>query len=853
MPSAAQPPGATYLAEETNLAQPGRLFGRELALLQLLRLLCQDRVRLVTLTGPGGIGKTSLAREAARQLEDAEIATRFISLAPVSSTEEAFAEISASLGLAVDGTRTEVEQIAAYLLDHSTLLVLDNLEQIPGLGRKLAELFDRVPGLTMLATSRTPLRIRAERLFPVDPLPFPSLQGGARPVPPALHHPAVALFVDRALTVQPAISLTGDTHEQIGEICRLLDGMPLAIELAAARCRLLPVPVILERLRGGALSLVEGSLDLPERQQTMANTVAWSYRLLSKDAQFAFRALSVFESFSLPQIAAVGIAENQLSELLDSSLVVAVPASESGRLKMLEPVRQVALEILETCGETMAARDGVARWYRAEATDIERDLKSANPAPRLHRLDEERANLISSIDWLLRWQPGDALALFGATWRYWYVRSRYREGLALAGRTLARANQDEPLLLATVTNAQGAFLRELGFGDESAGCYARALELWDSAGDLRGVASAANNCAMAELDRGNYAKSEVLFTRSATLFGELGDRLSEALVWDNLGLLERDRAAPDVAIELHGRAAAQLQQLGNNRGVARAQHNLATALADKGELERARVLYEASRQLKIQEGDFAGEAVALSSLAYIAARRGDLDESNRTYEQALAINRDIGFEEGISLNLHNLGSNALRAGDLFRSLELLRESLMLRAKLSYPRDLKHSLTVWADLAFKCHQPELAVQLYAAAMAQQARTGVMPSDPDDQLNAIRLQIGDAAVDRCWTIGYSLDAKEAVALTFQVVPLAGEAPAGVPNPAGEGPLLPFGQTLTKRELEVLRLVATGKSNAQIGNMLYISPLTAKTHVANLLGKIGVETRAAAATWAAKNALL
>ena len=460
---------------------------------------------------------------------------------------------------------------------------------------------------------------------------------------------------------------------------------------------------------------------------------------------------------------------------------------------------------------------------------------------------------MTAIDWLTANRDPEGLALYSSSWRYWYFRSRYREGLALANRLLDDQIPGDDRHLATITNAQGAFLGELGFGDSAAEAYERAGTLWSSLGDKRGIASAANNRGMIELNRGNYMKAETLFSRSAELHGELGDQLRQAQVWDNLGMLCRYRGEFDSAITLHSKAAAQLRQVGSDRGYARALHNLATVLGDTGELDRARALYEESRQIKAAEGDMSGEAAALASLAYVAARSGDFPESNKLYEQALEINRAIGYEEGISLNLHNLGSNALQTGDIRAALPYLRESLDIRARLADPRDLMYSLTVWSELAIACRQPELGVQLYAAGFAQAERTGATPSVSPDDLATVQVQIGKEAFRHLWDRGVTLSAADATALTFQILPgtdLCTVEPAAMPAPP---PLLPFGQTLTKREIEVLRLVATGKSNAQIGDALYISPLTAKTHVANLLGKIGVETRAAAATWAAQHQLL
>lgn len=847
VPGGARDPGGS-----TSPAEPGALFGREPELLRLSELLARDDVRLVTLTGPGGIGKTSLATELARRVEDPTAPSVFVPLAEARTTEAALGEIATALDLDESGDRPELDEIAEYAANHGGLIVLDNLEQLPEIGATLAHLLDRVPGLVVLATSRSPIGIRAEHLAPVSPLAT-TPEGPSRTNASTRHAPAIALFIERAQRVQPALSTTDDSIAIVAEICRLLDGMPLAIELAAARCRLLPLPEMLERLRSGRLLLDGGALDLPERQRTMDRTVAWSYELLSEGAQRAFRVLSVFDGFVVGQAELGGVDERDLTLLLDASLVVDASDGAASRFRMLEPIRQVGLRMLADQGELDDARAAQAAWFVAEAPAIDRDLQGAAPAERLGELDTERGNLASALDWLATERSPEALALFAASWRYWYHRSRYRDGLALANRLLDGRIPGDERHLAMISNAQGAFLYELGFDQKAAESYKRAEAIWSSLGDRRGMASAANNRAMIELNRGNYQDAEVLFERSATLFGEVDDPLRQAQVWDNLGMLHRYRGDTDAAIAAHGRAAAQLQQLGSDRGYARALHNLATAVADSGDLDRARQLYESSRAIKAAEGDIGGEAVALASLGYIAARSGEFADSSRLYEQALEINRSTGYEEGVALNLHNLGSNAIQAGDPRAAFPWLRESLSIRARRDDPRDLMYSLAVWADLAIATRQPEIAVQLYAAASAQEARTGVEPGLSPDDLAAAREEIGASSFQRQWEKGRQMTAAEAVSLTYLVAPVSGQGDRAALVPAPTAPLLPFGQTLTKRELDVLRLVATGKSNAQIGDALFISPLTAKTHVANLLGKIGVENRAAAATWAAQHNLL
>ena len=378
------PGGAINPLETPGPIEPGGLFGREPELLQLSALLARDDVRLVTLTGPGGIGKTSLAIELAHRLEDASAPAVFVPLAGTRTTETALAEIATCLGIADDSDQSILDQIIARARDQSGLIVLDNLEQLPAFGATLAQMLDRAPGLSVLSTSRTPLRIRAEHLFPLSPLATGS-EGRPGFPSPIRHVPAIALFFERARRVQPGLPDTDESAATIGEICRMLDGIPLAIELAAARCRLLPLTEILERLRSGRLTLDGGPLDLPERQRTMDRTVAWSYELLPASAQRAFRMLSSLDGFSLSVSRGFGVDECDLELLLEASLIIDSSDSIAARFRMLEPIRQVGLRMLTERKELDDARAALARWFLATASSIEEDLQGPAPAGRLNR------------------------------------------------------------------------------------------------------------------------------------------------------------------------------------------------------------------------------------------------------------------------------------------------------------------------------------------------------------------------------------------------------------------------------------------------------------------------------------
>jgi len=456
---------------------PTSLLGRDHDIGQVTALLEQPGVRLVTLTGPGGVGKTRLAVAVGERLPGQFPAgTVFVPLDTVTDPDLVLTAIGRAAGADLTGTRSPLEALAETFGDGAWLLILDNLEQVVEVARQLAELPARCPRLAILATSRTALRLRAEREYPVPPLAVPA---GPAPVPLAelRSWPAVALFADRARSVRPDFALTEDNAAAVAEICRRLEGLPLGIELAAARTRLLEPAVLLDRLAQSLDALGTGAVDLPERQRTLRATVEWSVGLLTDQERSLLEVTAVFTDGWTMQAAAdvAQIDEDralELSEELAShSLIYRASTQTGARTRMLETVREFVAERLAARPDAAQIGRRHARYYQGLAEQADRPLRSTGRAEWLDQLDAEAGNLATAVHWYLADDPGQLPHLFRVLWLYWSVRDLEREARSWVEQVLPAAGQLDRQAQAELAFA--AAVTAVDTGDDAAALAAR--------------------------------------------------------------------------------------------------------------------------------------------------------------------------------------------------------------------------------------------------------------------------------------------------------------------------------------------------------------------------------------------
>ena len=596
----AAPAASTVLGSITVLRS--RLIGRERERAAARAFLVDEAVPLLTLTGPGGVGKTRLALAIAEN-----VATAFtdgvvwIDLAPLTDSAPLPATIAAALALAITPDRLLDEAIVAYLRDRQLLLVLDNCEHLfAAPGELAARLLATCPAVQVLATSRAPLRVRGEQEFPVDPLPLPASETVA---PTALaRNEAVRLFTERARAVHPGFALSGTNAPAVGAVCRHLDGLPLAIELAAARSKLLSPEALLAQMTNRLRLLDRGPRDLPARQQTMRAAIAWSYDLLGPEPQRLFRQLAVFTGgWTIDSAAAVtGLDEAtmlaELETLVDQSLVRPAAGDAEPRFTMLETIRAFGLEMLAARREEQQIRSAHAAWGVDFAERVILGLEGPERHQWLRRLDLEIDNLRAALTWLLEQRATEAalrLAIALAE-NFWWVRSGFREGRAALEHALALG--DGPSLL-------------------EIGALWRAGMMAHNAGDY----SAARNFARRALSR---ARAE-------------HDTHGEAFTRMLLSMLARRHEQSDEALTQVEAAIVLFQPNGRSTDLAFAFNGHAIVLARLGEYDRAESRYEEAKAIFAERGDVGGVEVVLGNLADLARRRGQLERALPRFRDAV--------------------------------------------------------------------------------------------------------------------------------------------------------------------------------------------------------------------------
>ncbi len=477
----------------TSLPTPlTRLIAREQEMLAAHQLLRRADVRLLTLVGPGGTGKTRLGLEVAATLADHfPDGVVFVNLVPLRDPGLLIPTIADALGVREQGGRTALERLKEALRARHVLLVLDNFEQIISAAVLVAELLSACPGLKALVTSRELLRVRGEQAFPVSPLSVPDVRyatSGER----VSQYAAVQLFIERALAVRPDFAVTNQNAAAVAELCQRLDGLPLAIELAAARSTLFAPEALLARLGSRLKLLTGGSRDLPARQQTLRNTIAWSYDLLTDAEQKLFRRLTAFVGGrSMPAVEAVCAAGGDLdldvvdglSSLVDKSLLLHDVATGEPWFLMLETIWEYGLEQLERSGEAEATRRAHAGYYLQLVEQAEPHLWGAGQDQWLSRLEQEHDNLRAALAWYTTQDEGvePALRMAGLLWRFWEMRGHWTEGQQWLEQALSRRLQASPSVrwvalhgAGNLALARGEYARAMAYYEESSGCNAPA-------------------------------------------------------------------------------------------------------------------------------------------------------------------------------------------------------------------------------------------------------------------------------------------------------------------------------------------------------------------------------------------
>jgi predicted ATPase/Tfp pilus assembly protein PilF len=644
------------------------------------------------------------------------------------------AALAHAVGVVQRGDATPHESLVAALRDKSLLLVIDNLEHLMAAVPEVATLLIRCPGLRILATSRVALRVQGEQIFPVRPLAVPD--PAQEPAPArAASFPAVALFVQRAQAMRPDFALTEANTAAVAAICRQLDGLPLAIELAAARIVSLPATAIAERLGERFRLLTGGPRDALPRQQTLRATLDWSWELLSAPEQALLRRLSVFAGgWTLAAAEAVCAGDgieafeilDLLGDLIAKSLVQLDESRDEGRYRLLETVRRYAGEQLAAGGEATRGRDRHLAWCVALAEEAAPQLTGPAQGQWLARLEVEHDNLRAGLRWAReQGEAEQALRLAGALWRFWNTRGHISEGRAWLEAALA-GGACPAALRATALNGAGVLAFRQGEYGQAAALHEEALALRRALGETSGIVASLSNLGLVAYQRGEYGRAAAL--------------LEESLA------LERT--------------------LGNTRGIARSLSNLGLVAYQQGDHERASALHEESLALEHTLGNTLGIAYSLSNLGRVAYQRGEYERAAALHEEALVRNRELGDKNGIATTLIGLGNVAYRQGDYGRTEALLQEVLLISRDVGARDLVAEGLEILTWVAEARGQSQRAARFGGAAEALRDALG-MPLAPeerdghDEAVRAMHQALGEEGFASAWAAGRALSQEAAVA--------------------------------------------------------------------------------------------
>ena len=827
-----------------------RFFGRTAELDLLARLLEHPDERLITLVGPGGVGKTRLLVEAVRRSSLGE--TIYVDGVALERPEFVLPALVDLLGIERSADRPSSEVLSEHLSGRRLTILFDNLEHLLGAAVDIAALLRALPGLRVISTSRAPMHISGERLVPIEPLATSDPHAAA-----ISSSVAAQLFIDRAALTGKLDDPTDADRVVIETICARLDGLPLAIELAAARLRALSLPALLALLTNQLAVLTGGPRDISERHRALRATIAWSYDLLDEDEQRLLREVGVFtESFALQAVDAVCTPAKRetidlLESLFDQAMLMRAEDELGGepRYRMLTSIRDFALDRLRDAGEEMQLRARHAAWFLQLAETLEPDLLGTGQLAAIEWLDRATPNLRQALEFMIEQNDQEsALRLATALNQYWMSKSRWDEASEAFAAIFAMGDpRPTPEWGAALRSA--AVNAELRFDNEIALDRIRqSIAIWEELGDASWTARTRIDLGNVYNNLGRFDDAIAEFEQAAALADPVTSQRTHIIAKGSIASTLIRKGALQESDRVFTEVLPLMRQLDDRWPLALFIANGAVARQRLGNYASARALLEESLELERQLGDEYGIASALVNLCEI---ENDPAVIERNATQALELAQRIGAEVLAAAARVNLGDLARARGNHEDAARFYIAALDGYSSI-------HDELAQADVigSIACmgmeHDPATATRLLGAVLGVHERHGSQPTGAiaermADARKRLRKQVGAEIFDRDLSLGRAATLAEA---QVDALTLARQSLAH-PAPATSGKRLAGG--LTPRELDVLRLIASGKTDRQIADALFITPKTANHHVTRILAKLECRNRAAATALALQQGLV
>jgi len=771
------PPLKTLDSFPNNLpVQLTSFIGRENEIVELKQEL--ESHRLVTLTGSGGTGKTRLSLQVATELlEKFDHGLWFIELAPLANPDLIPQTILSAIGVSEQPNKTPLDILKEYLHEKKVLIVLDNCEHLVTASAQVANaLLNAAPGLKVLASSREALGVKGELSYPVPSLSLPDPKH-LPTIEQLSQYESVRLFIDRTLLVAPHFVVDKDNAPFIAQICYRLDGIPLAIELAASRVKLLSVEQIASRLDDAFRLLTGGSRTALPRQQTLRALIDWSYNLLSEHEKILFRRLAVFAGgWTMEAAESVcsgeGVEQDDvldlMAHLVDKSLIMVTREGTESRYRRLETIRQYAREKFLEAGGSEITRDRHLAYYVKLVEQAEPELYRSNQLRWLNRLDDELDNLRMALEWALATNIEAGMWIAALPWRFWDGQGHWQEVAKWLTVFLDRYHKTDTLHVHALVVLALYFYRQNNF-PETIRLAEQGLQMARALSDKQLEALSLSLLGVVTHLQGNVGEGVSLLEKSIAISRTLGDKISQADTLGWLSLIHHDNEAMDLSRE----SLRLYREFGHLSGIKNSLITLARETMWRGDFSSPVPWLDEALSISRQLGDKPDEAMTLTGIGILAYWKGDYGRANEFYEEAIILSEKIGFRTwNLFIHVH-LAYAILRQGEIQRAFSLFEDSIRNTQKAGFMIALIYAMEGLASLNVNQEQPERAAQLFAWADTMRKeisnpRPPVEQNSVEKDLVSIHAQVDDATFEKLWDEGSKLTTEEAIDLALEKTP-------------------------------------------------------------------------------------